>query len=129
MSKALQWVIGIGVIVVAVAVVFTALWPLFAPRAAWAGHGGMGSGHMLGGGGMMGGWGMPFLGLGMLIWPLAAIGLTVIGAAWLARRLGNPGAPETRPAGLSLACVHCGQPLQANWKACPNCGEKVEASQ
>jgi hypothetical protein len=33
---------------------------------------------------------------------------------------------EAAPAATTPVCAHCGQPLQANWVACPHCGAKVE---
>ncbi len=125
MSKTLQWVIGIGVVVVVAAVVFATIWPLFVPGTGWTGLGMMGPGHMRGGG-MMGGPGMmPFFGLGMLVWPLLIIGLVVLGAVWLVRNLGAPVVPPAPPASSAQACAHCGRPLQPGWKACPYCGEKI----
>ena len=121
MNKSLQWVIGLGVVVIAAAVVFSTLWPLFAAGAGWTGTGMMGPGHMMDGGGMMGGWGMPFFGMGMMLWPLLSVGLVILGAVWLVRNLKSPVAPP----GVDQACAHCGKPLQPGWKACPACGEKV----
>ena len=121
MSKSLQWIIGLGVVVVVAAVVFATLWPLFAAGAGWTGTGMMGPGHMMDGGGMMGGWGMPFFGMGMMLWPLLIVGLAVLGAVWLVQNLKSPVAPP----GVGQACAHCGKPLQPGWKACPACGEKV----
>jgi hypothetical protein len=125
MSKALQWVIGIGVVLVAAAVIFSTVWPLFMPRSSWTSYGMMGPGHMLGGGGMMGGFGMPLFGLGMLLWPLLVLGLVVAGAVWLARSLQFPPGPQSRPPSGGQACAHCGRPLQDNWQACPYCGSKI----
>ncbi len=123
MSKSLQWVIGLSVALLALAVAFSLIWPLFAPQTAWGGYRGMmGAGHMAGGWGMMG---LPFgIGMaGMLLWPALFIGLIVLGAAWLARAASRPPAgPAPRSSPL---CAHCGQPLEAGWKACPYCGEKV----
>jgi hypothetical protein len=119
MNKSLQWVIGLGVVVTAAAVVFATLWPLFAAGAGWTGTGMIGPGHM------MGGWGMPFFGMGMMLWPLPIVGLVVLGAVWLVRNLKSPVAPPAPPTGVGQACAHCGKPLQPGWKACPACGEKV----
>jgi hypothetical protein len=132
MSKSLQWVIGISVVLIVAAVIFSTVWPLFAARVGWTVPGMMGPGymmgpgHMTGGGGMMGGWGMmPFFGAGMLLWPLLIVGLVVFGAVWLVRNLKTPVAPPAPAVSFGQACAHCGQPLQAGWKACPACGEKV----
>jgi hypothetical protein len=118
MSKPLQWIVGLGVVVIVAAVVVSTLWPLFAAGAGWTGTGMMG-------GGMMGGWGMPFFGLGMMLWPLLIVGLAVLGTAWLVQNLKPPVAPPALPASAGQVCTHCGNPLQVGWKACPNCGEKV----
>jgi hypothetical protein len=126
MSKGLQWVIGISVVLIVAAVVFSTVWPFFAPSTAWGGAPGfgmMGPGHMFGGRGMMGGFGMPFFGFGMLLWPLLFIGLIVLGAVWLIRSVARPTAVQ--PPAATVACAHCGKPLQPGWMACPYCGEKV----
>ena len=124
MSKGLQWVIGLSAVLIAVAVVASTILPFFFPQAAWGGwQGMMGPGHMFGGAPMMGGFGMPLFGLGMLLWPLLFVGLIVLGAVWLIRSVAAPAARPQAPAGV--ACSHCGKPLQAGWKACPYCGEKV----
>ena len=124
MSKGLQWTLGISAVLLVAALVFSSVFPFFAPRLGWNnyGYGMMGPGHMFGGG-MMGGFGMPFFGLGMLVWPLLFIGLIVLGVVWLARTVATPGAPQMPFA--SVPCAHCGKPIQAGWKACPYCGEKV----
>lgn len=126
MSKALQWIIGIGVVLIVAAIIFSTVWPLFAAGTGWNsgfGYGMMGPGHMFGGRGMMGGFGMPFFGLGMLLWPLLFVGLIVLGVVWLVRAVATPHTPP--PLAATAACAHCGKPLQAGWKACPYCGEKV----
>jgi hypothetical protein len=126
MSKPLQWIVGVAVVVIVAAVVISTLWPLFAAGAGWTGAGMMGSGHMMAGGGhMTGGFGMPFLGLGMMLWPLLIVGLVVFGIVWLVQNLKPPVSQSIPPASVGQACAHCGNPLQPNWKACPYCGEKV----
>jgi len=125
MSKVLQWIIGISVVLIVVTVIFSTVWPFFAPRTGLGGgygYGMMGPGHM-GGGGMMGGFGMPFFGIGMFLWPLLFIGLIVLGVVWLVRTVATPGALQ--PPAATAACAHCGKPIQAGWKACPYCGEKI----
>ena len=73
---------------------------------------------------MMGGLGtMGLFGLGMLVVPLLFVGLLVLGVVWLVRSVASPAAPP-QPA-ASVFCANCGRPLQAGWKACPYCGEKV----
>ncbi len=125
MSKTLQWVIGISVALLALAVAFSLIWPFFAPQAAWGRVSGMmGPGHMAGGWGMMG---LPFgLGMaGMLLWPALFIGLIVLGAVWLVRAISRPPAPAGPAPRNNPLCAHCSQPLETGWKACPYCGEKV----
>lgn len=117
MSKSLQWIVGISVIVILVASLFSTIMPFFLPRT-----GGFGMMNPHG----MTGFGMPMFGLGMvamLVGPLLTLGLIVFGALWLFRQLGAATAPST-PAPTSV-CSHCGKPLQSNWKACPHCGEKI----
>lgn len=73
---------------------------------------------------MMGGLGtMGLFGLGMLVVPLLFVGLLVLGGVWLVRSMAPPAAPPQL--GASASCANCGKALQANWKACPYCGEKV----
>ncbi len=142
MSKALQWVIGICFALVAVAIIASLVVPLvfggYGMMAAGRGiqqfgFGGPGRMFMFGGRGMMGGFHMPFFGLGMLIVPLVIIGLVVLAVLLLTRRspaptaqVAAPVAPAAvAPAPATTPCAHCGQPLEAGWKACPYCGEKV----
>lgn len=124
MSRALQWILGIAAVVLVAAIVFSAVWPLFAGRAGWGGnYGWMGPGHMFGGG-MMGGYGfgLPVFGFGILLWPLLFIGLPVLGVVWLVRSVAGSGAQSP---GATVACAHCGRALQTGWKVCPYCGERV----
>ena len=140
MSKLLQWFIGAGVVLITVVIVISAVWPMLAAGLGWTGgYGMMGVGqahmpmmgsstaygmtpaHMLGA--SLGGFGMPFMGLGMFLWPLALVGLTVLGFVWVTRPMRTPPAPP-QPT-VTAACAHCGKPVQAGWKACPHCGEKI----
>jgi|GEM_PF-614793 len=122
MNKGLQWIIGISAVVIALAVAASLVGPLFFPQAGWQGM--MGPNHMYGGTPMMGGFGtMGLFGLGMWLVPLLFIGLVVFGAVWLVKSVATPAAGQLLAAGPH--CANCGQPLQANWKACPHCGEKV----
>jgi len=121
MSKALQWIIGVAVVLIVASTIFSTVMPFFFPRTDLGGYGMMGPG-------MMGGFGMPFFGFGMitmLLWPALIIGLIVFGVVWLVRNIGTPAAPQ--PLAAALNCAHCGKPLQPGWKACPYCGEKVGA--
>ena len=120
MSKTLQWIIGIAVVLIVASIIFSMVMPFFFPRT--GGYGMMGPGYS----GMMGGYGMPFFGIGMiamLLWPALVIGLIVLGMVWLVRSTGTPAAPQ--PPAAAMNCAHCGKPLQPGWKACPYCGEKV----
>jgi hypothetical protein len=144
MSKLLQWVIGICVVLVTAALIFSAVLPLFAGRIAFAGRqapGGMFDGRMYGhmfGRGMMGGFGFPFFGFGGFLWPLLIGLIAVIGIVLLVRDLGRPRASQVQVASQPMAaavppvvttpCSNCGRPLQAGWVACPYCGEKVGGS-
>ncbi len=122
MNKTLQWTLGLSAVLIALAIVFSTVMPFIAPQLGWSnGYGMMGPGHMFGGRGMMGGFGMPFFGFGMILWPLLFVGLIVLGIVWLARTVSTPGAHAVPQA----ACTHCGKPVQAGWKACPYCGEKI----
>ena len=121
MSKTLQWIIGIAVVLIVASIIFSTVMPFFFPRT--GGYGMMGPG-MMGGFGM----GMPFFGFGMitmLLWPALFIGLIIIGVVWLVQNIGTHTAPQSPAA--TANCAHCGKPLQPGWKACPYCGEKLEA--
>ena len=129
MSKGLQWIIGIGIILIVAAIIFSMVAPFFAPQLGWNtqyGPGMMGSGHMFGGRGMMGGFGLPFFGAGMFLFPLLFLGLIVLGVVWLVRAVARPTVTQPPAAAAMTACAHCGKPLQAEWKACPYCGEKAQ---
>jgi hypothetical protein len=75
--------------------------------------------HMFGGFGFPGGWLMMF---GMLLIPLAFIGVLVLGGAAAVAgltRLQSPTQVAVR------TCKHCGKVNQMDWANCPYCGEKV----
>lgn len=110
MNKTLQWTIGISVILIVLAMVFSTVAPYLFPNAL-GGYGGYG---MMGGGFGF----MPFGGF-MFLGPLLFLGLIVLGVVWLVRAL-TPIQPVA-----ATPCTHCGKTLQPNWKACPYCGEKV----
>ena len=129
MNKFFQWIIGISIILLVGTFVLSALVPLFVPSLrgtatmphAWMMGGGE---HMFGGRGMMdGGFMRGGFSIGMFLFPLLFIGAAVWGVTWLVRSL-PPDAQPPAPA-LTQPCAHCGQPLQAGWKACPYCGEKT----
>jgi len=149
MSKLLQWIIGIGVVLVVLAVAFSVVAPFLLPRLGLAPaiSGPYGRvmprmpfmpGFMFG----MGRYGFraPFMGLfGMLscLWPLLLIGLIIWAVTALSVRNTPqpmaPQAPQTMaaqsplpPAPVSQAtCPECGQPLQPGWRHCPNCGKAI----
>ncbi|MCI0521191.1 MAG: zinc ribbon domain-containing protein [Chloroflexi bacterium] len=89
----------------------------------------LGRSWMGGYGGMMGGYGWmhPFGWGGMLMmWfiPLGVIIAFVLLGAVLVRGLGNGGATSYPAAAPARLCAHCGKSGQADWTACPYCGEK-----
>jgi hypothetical protein len=143
MSKGLQWVIGIGVVLVVVAVVFSSVAPFFLPRAAVSGAPQFTVPNRIFGPrlpflpgflfrpGRLGPR-MPFFslfGLAGCIWPLLLAGLIVLAMLALTRRPVAPppvAQPAAPPAPVSQAvCSNCGQPLQPGWRHCPNCGTAV----
>jgi hypothetical protein len=147
MSKPLQWVAGIGMVLVVVALVFSSIAPFLLPRLGLAAAPQMiGPLHMFGpnmpfmrsmpfGISRMG-MHMPFMGivgLAACLWPLLLVGLVVWGISLLTRRPGPymapaiPAAPATiaQAAAGQAACSNCGQPLQPGWRHCPNCGTPV----
>lgn len=65
-----------------------------------------------------GGWWMM---AGMFLLPLIVIGLLIWGGVALIRNASAKPAPPPQ----TVACTHCGQPLQVGWVACPYCGEKI----
>ena len=111
MSKQWQWVLGIGALVLVFALAASMILPFFLP--ATAGYG------------MMGGWGGMGGGLGMFTWPLLLIVLVIAGAFWLGRAQNPPSGQGTATPLPARTCPQCGQPLQADWKACPHCGERL----
>lgn len=122
MNKVFQWILGVCAVLITLAVIASSILPFFFPQTGWQGM--MGPNHMYGGGPMLGGLGMmSFFGIGMWLVPLLFVGLIVVGVVWLVKSVAPPAAPQS-PAASAL-CANCGKPLQAGWKACPHCGEKV----
>ena len=89
---------------------------------------------------------MPFMGFFRLagcVWPLLLAGLIVLAISLLSRRPASypyaaqplvapamPATPPTQAPGAQApisqtVCANCGQPLQASWRHCPNCGTPV----
>src|SRR5260221_50535 len=110
MSKALQWVIGIGVVLVVAALVFSAVAPLFLHRLAASGVPVFGVPFtrmeprfpFIPGFGRPGWFGgrMPFfgfLGLGGCIWPLLLAGLIFLAILLISRRPAAPPIPAMAP--------------------------------
>ena len=92
-----------------------------------------GNGGMSRRGMYMGGFGRmnPFGGfLGGLV-SLGLLALIVLAIIWLVRSLQRPVMLATAPVVpvvptiATHACQKCAEPVQENWKFCPNCGEKV----
>lgn len=146
MSRALQWVIGIGVVLMVAAFLVAMIAPLFLARMGVAGYPMMsrpGPMFMFGPGPMFGvrGVNTPFFwlfglfGVARLLWPLLIFGLVVWALVTLMRpRPQTPyvasapmaPAPPTPPAPVSQAvCANCGQPLQPGWRHCPSCGTAI----
>ena len=95
-----------------------------------------GRGMYLYGPGMMGfGRRMPFGGLIGGLFCLGILALIVLGIVWLVGRLrkpvavaapislGEPVVPAV-PVAAVHPCSRCGEPVQEDWKHCPNCGKK-----
>jgi hypothetical protein len=80
----------------------------------------MGGGGFSPFGGMMS-FGGGFMLLGWLV-PLILIGLVVYGVYSLGKRTPPPVAPPPAP---FATCPKCGQPVQAGWNHCANCGRKL----
>lgn len=57
--------------------------------------------------------------LGMVLVPLLLIGVLITGVVALLRGTGG----STTPPG-ARPCPHCGRYIQADWVACPYCGQK-----
>jgi predicted lipid-binding transport protein (Tim44 family) len=97
-------------------------------------YGGMG-GRYMGGFGMMGlGRSLPFGGLFGGLVSLGLLALLVLAIIWLARSLRRPAVVVAAPVAAvspvapvvsTHPCPKCAEPVQENWKFCPNCGEKV----
>ncbi len=125
MKKAWKWILGILLVLVVIAAFIVV--PLVL-------HSVYGYGFYDRGFGMMGGRGfMPFFGGFMMIgmglrWlvPLALIGLLGYGAYRLGQRKAAPVVtPAPAPAAPEQTCPKCGQPVQAGWNNCANCGKKL----
>jgi hypothetical protein len=148
MSRGLQVIIGIGVVVVVAAVVFATLGPLLLPQlrvALPANAGQPGFYNRPQGGpvfpfrqGRPFGPRMPFFGffglfgLARLAGPLLIGALIVLALILLLRRppavvMTAPLPPSPVAPASQMVCSQCGQPLQAGWKHCPNCGAPTMA--
>jgi hypothetical protein len=139
MSRVLQVIIGIGVVLVVVALVFAALGPLLLPQlrpATAAGQPGYYNRPQAGPMFRFREWRpfgarMPFFGLfglARLGWPVLVGGLIALVVFALLRRPAPPlPAPVYPTLAVQMACSQCGQPLAAGWKHCPNCGKVTTA--
>ena len=75
---------------------------------------------------------MPFGGIFGGLLSLGFLALVVMGIIWLVRSLRRPVHVETpvvnpavvTPPAATHACPKCGNPVQEDWKHCPNCGKK-----
>ena len=94
-----------------------------------------GRGMYMGGAGMLGfGRMMPFVGLFGCLISLGILVLIVLAIIWLVRNLHKPemsavapvaaGYPVTSAVATHL-CQKCGEPVQEDWKYCPQCGKKL----
>ncbi len=88
-------------------------------------YGGMPMMAYYGGPGMMGGFGYfggVIMMFGMLLIPIALVGLLVLGGVALVKGING----QSRPAiTFTRSCPHCNRPLQQDWTTCPYCGEKA----
>ncbi|MFH1524499.1 MAG: zinc ribbon domain-containing protein [Chloroflexota bacterium] len=132
MKKVWKWIIGIVVVLVVLAVVIGAVVMVRSHLLINANWGEPGTRLP----GMMpyarGEWGgriltmhspgiMPFGGLFGGLFSLGLFTLVVLGIIFLVRKLmGHSTSSVPVP-----TCSHCGQPIQANWVACPHCGKKL----
>ena len=76
-------------------------------------------------GGMMGGWGLGgLLGMGLL-WAagLAFLVVLVLGVVWLVKQTTQPVA---QPPAAGAVCPTCHKGVQADWKTCPYCEQKLK---
>ncbi len=77
--------------------------------------------------GMMGGWGWGMGGLLMMglmfLVPLGFLALLVLGTVWLVRQATPPSA---QPPVIGAVCPSCHKGLQADWKTCPYCEQKLK---
>jgi hypothetical protein len=76
---------------------------------------------------------MPLVGLFGGLISLGILVLIVLAIIWLVRNLRRPvaqavpvaaGYPVT-PTVATNPCQKCGEPVQEDWKFCPNCGKKL----
>jgi len=67
--------------------------------------------------------------LAIFVLPILFV-LLIVGGIWGMGQATLPkfAAPTQTPSSTSTAryCSHCGQGLQNDWKACPQCGAKIE---
>jgi len=92
-------------------------------------------GNYMGGRGMRGfGRSLPFGGFFSGLISLGVLALIVLAIIWLVRILRRPAVVVAAPVAAvypvvptvaTHPCQKCAEPVQENWKFCPNCGEKV----
>jgi RNA polymerase subunit RPABC4/transcription elongation factor Spt4 len=56
-----------------------------------------------------------------VVLPLGVIALMIVGGIWLVRSAQSP--PSAREG--ALVCPSCGEKVEAGWKTCPNCDQKL----
>jgi len=117
-------VLVFGAVVLVVFILGVTLLPFL-----FGGWGVMGPGMMSGWSPQYGGWlggvfGWLFMLVAMAL-PLGLLVLLILGIVWLARTVGGLG-PASGPApSTARTCPNCGQSVQADWQACPYCGENL----
>ncbi|MGH2521241.1 MAG: zinc ribbon domain-containing protein [Anaerolineales bacterium] len=93
--------------------------------------GGMMGPGMMGGGGFNGSFNAPFgfgpfgwlMALPGLLFPLGLLMMVGAGGVWLVQALRpGPVAQGNASQAPSKQCPNCGQPVQSNWRNCPHCG-------
>jgi hypothetical protein len=125
MKKAWKWILGIVLVLVVIAAFIVV--PLVLHNVWGYGiydrdFGMMGRHSFMPFGGFM----MLGMGLRWLV-PLGLIGLLAYGAFRYGQRKAAPVIPPAAPAAPApeVTCPKCGQPVQAGWNNCANCGKKL----
>lgn len=125
-----------AIVLVILLVGITALPLLFGAYGGWGMMGpGMMGGEWTGGwcpfcggtgrlqGGMFGGMFGWFFMLVAILFPLGFLVLVILGIVWLVRAVTRSPSGRTP---LPQACPKCGKAVEADWRLCPHCGEKLQ---